>query len=307
MDVATLISRMRIEVLDDNITPYLWSNVELIYMLNDTINELVEENLMIVDQDSPSTRTEISLLSNTTIHSINTSILHVRFGYLLSTGYGVIRTTEDWLNANISDWRTTTGSGPTYFAPSAWHNYLSIYPKYDTTYYYLGVSNISFVGGTTKSITQTGGDFSGLAVGDKVYINYSTSNTGTFTVVTVGTTSFTVSETVTDEPNSSARIRKVEDTLVMTINRMPQTEFTSDDITAATTITDIQSVHHRKLFNGIAKRAFLKPDSETYDKGKAEYHRGLFEVDKKKIKRSQILFNKPDKTRTIRSGTGIGY
>ncbi len=307
MDVATLISRMRIEVLDDNITPYLWSNSELIYMLNDTIDELVEENLMIVDQDTPSTRTEVHLLSNTTIHSINSSILHVRFGYLLSTGYGVIRTTEDWLNANISDWRTTTGTGPTHFAPAAWSNYLAIYPKYDDTHYYLGVSNISFVGGATKSITQTGGDFSGLAVGDEINITSTASNDGTFTVATAGTTSFTVSEAVTTESNTNAKIRKVEDTLVMTVNRMPQTAFTTDDITAATEITDIKSVHHSKLFNGMAKRAFLKPDSETYDKGKAEYHRGLFEVDKKKIKRSQILFNKPDKTRTIRSGTGIYY
>ncbi len=306
MDVGTLVTRMRSEILDDDITPYLWSDTNLINYLNDTIDELVEENLIIVDQDETSARTRIKLLSNLTIHSIYASVLHVRFAYLLSTGYGVIRTTEDWLNANISDWRTTTGSGPTYFAPSAWNNYLSIYPKYDTTYYYLGVSNISFVGGTTKSITQTGGDFSGLAVGDEVNITSTASNDGTFTVATAGTT-FTVSETVTTEPNTSAKIRKVEDTLVMTINRMPQTPFGTGDITAATDITDIKSVHHSKLLNGMAKRAFLKPDSETYDKGKAEYHRGLFEVDKKKIKRSQILFNKPDKTRTIRSGTGIGY
>ncbi len=307
MNVATLIERVRSEILDDDIIPYLWSDTNLINYLNDAIDELIEENLIIVDQDETSARTRIKLLSNLTTHSIYASVLYVRFAYLLSTGYGVIRTTEDWLNANISDWRTTTGSGPTYFAPSAWNNYLSIYPKYDTTYEYLGDGDIDFVGGATKSITQPTGDFSGLAVGDEIYITSTASNDGYFTVATAGTTSFTVSETVTGENDTSAKIRKVEDTLVMTINRMPQTPFGTGDIALATDITDIKSVHHSKLFNGMAKRAFLKPDSETYDKGKAEYHRGLFEVDKKKIKRSQILFNKPDKTRTIRSGTGIGY
>ncbi len=234
MNVTTLVSRMRSEILDDELIPYLWSNTNLINYLNDTIDEIAEEHLIIVDQSTDSV-VEVDLMSNQTLHSISDSILHIRFGRLESTGYGVIRTTEDWLNANISDWRTTTGSAPTYFAPSATQGYLSIYPQiYDAT-------------------------------------------------------------------------SKVMDTLLLTVNRMPLTPFTIADIAAATDITDIKSMHHSKLLNGMAKRAFLKPDSETYDKGKAEYHRGLFEVDKKKIKRDIILFNKPDKTRTIRSGTGIYY
>lgn len=306
MNVANVISRIRNEILDDDIEPYLWSNTNLINYLNDTIDELAEENLIIVDQDTPSARTEVKLLSNLTLHSISSSIIHVRFGYLKSTGYGVVRTTEDWLNANISDWRTTTGNGPTYFVPSAWNNYLSIYPKYDDTYEYLGSSNISFSSGT-NTISQPTGSFSGLKIGDEIYVTSTTYNDGYFTVATVGTISFTVSEALITESNKSAKIRKVMDTLVMTINRLTQTAFTTADITAATDITDIKSIHHSKLFNGMAKRAFLKPDSETYDKGKAEYHRKLFEDDKKKIKRSTILFNKPDKTRSIRSGTGIYY
>lgn len=305
MNVATLIERMRSEILDDSIEPYLWSDTNLINELNDTIDELAEENLLIIDQ-STTTIVEIRLPCNQTLHAISDSIIHFRFGRLESTGYGVTRTTEDWLNANVSDWRDTTGSAPTHFAPSATKGYLSIYPKYDDTYEYIGSSDISFVSGT-KTISQVGGDFSGLEAGDEVNISGTTNNNGYFTVVTVGTISFTVSETVTTEASTSAVIRKVMDTLLMTVNRMPLTPFTVADIASATNITDIKSLHHSKLFNGMAKRAFLKPDSETYDKGKAEYHRGLFEVDKKRMKRSTILFNKPDRSRTIRSGTGIGY
>ena len=230
MNVASLISRYRSEILDDTLEPYLWSNDDVIGELNDTVDELVESSLIIVDQDTDAV-VEVALTANTTLFAIDDSIFHVRFGRVESTGYGVIKTTEDWLNANISDWRTITGSSPTHFAPSATQGYLSIYPKLDT----------------------------GLT-----------------------------------------------DKLLLTVNRMPLTKFTAADIAAATAITDVNEMHHSKLFNGMAKRAYLKPDSETYDKGKAEYHRGLFELDKKQIKRSLILLHKPDRTRTIRSGTGIG-
>ena len=304
MNVSTLIDRMRSEVLDDELEPYLWSDTNLINYLNDTIDEVSEENLVIADQSTAAVA-EVRLLSNQILHPIDDRVLHVRYGRLETNLTSVIKTTEDWLEANIADWRSTEGNNPTYFAPSASDGYLNIYPKYDDTYEYIGSSDISFVSGT-KTISQATGDFSGLATGDQVYVSGTTNNDGFLTVVTEGTTSFTVSETVTTEASTSATIRKVMDTLMMTVNRVQLTPFTVADISAATDITELKAVHHSKLLNGMAKRAFLKPDSETYDKGKAEYHRGLFEVDKKRMKRDIIFLNKPDKTRTIRSGTGIG-
>ena len=306
MNVATLVERVRSEVLDDEIEPYLWTDTNLINYLNDTIDELAEDNLVMTDQSTASVA-EIKLLSNQILHPIDDRVLQVRYGRLETNKTDVIKTTEDWLNGNIADWRNTDGSAPTYFCPSVSKGYLSIYPKYDATYEYLGVANISFVGGATKSITQLTGDFSGLVAGDEIYISGTTDNNGFFTVVTAGTTSFTVSESVTTEASTSATIRKVMDTLLMTVNRISMTPFTVSDIADSTDITELKSVHHSKLLNGIAKKAFLKPDSDTYDKGKAEYHRGLFEVDKKRMKRDIILLNKPDRSRTIRSGTGIGY
>jgi hypothetical protein len=305
MDVGTWVERFRSEILDDELEPYLWSDTNIINYLNDTIDECAEENLVITDQSTTSVTT-IKLLSNTTLHAISDSIVHIRFGRLESTGYGVVKTTEDWLNAEVSDWRDTEGTDPTHFAPSAMKGYLSIYPRYNDTYYFAGSSNISFTA-ATKTISQATGDFSGLAIGDEVNISGTTNNNGYFTVVTVGTTSFTISETVTTESNTSAVIKKVEDKLLLTVNRMPLTPFTVADIAAATDITDLKAIHHAKLFNGVAKRAFLKPDSETYDKGKSEYHRQLFEKDKRRMKITTILGTKPDKTRKARSGTSIWY
>jgi hypothetical protein len=93
----------------------------------------------------------------------------------------------------------------------------------------------------------------------------------------------------------------------MSVNRLPTSRFTTADITAATAITEIRDDHIDGLLDGIAKRAFLKPDSYTYYPEKAEYHRGLFEEFKKEVRRDMILLNKPDRTRVPRSGTSIGY
>ena len=304
MNVATLVSRMRVEILDDNITPYLWADSELIKVLNDTRDELAEENLIITDQSTTSL-TEVKLLSNINLHAVSDLVLMARFGRLKTDEYDLIRTTEDYLDGNITDWRNQTGSHPMYFCPSAANGYLSIAPKYDDEGEYLGASNISFVSGT-KTIVQPTGDFSDLAVGDEINVSGTVSNNGYFTVATSGTTSFTVTSALVTEGSTSAVIRKVRDTLILSINRLSVTAFTEADITSASAITDIKPLHHAKLFNGMAKRLYLKPDSETFDKGKAEYHRNLFELDKKRIRRTSIIFKKPDKAFTIRSGSGIG-
>jgi len=140
-----------------------------------------------------------------------------------------------------------------------------------------------------------------------VNISGSTNNNGVKTVATVGSTSFTVSETLTNESNTSALIRLVRDKLIMSVNRMPNSPFVVGDIDDATSISDLNALHHPKLLNGMAKRLFLKPDSETYDKTKSEHHRGLFEVDKKRLRRALILLHKPTKALTIKDGTGIYY
>ena len=243
--VADIIERTRVEVLDDNIEPYNWEDEELINYLNDTINELAEENLCVADQSTTSI-TEVRLLSGTTLHAVSDLIVNVKFGRLETAGYYLVKTTEEWLNGNIAEWRDTTGTYPTYFAPSASKGYLSIYPKFDATYKFTGSSNISFTA-ATKTITHTGGNFSGLVAGDEVNISGTTNNNGYFTVVTVSTTYFTVSETVVNESGTSAVIKKVEDTLVLSVNRLPLTAFTVSDIADATSITDLKSLHHDKL------------------------------------------------------------
>jgi hypothetical protein len=307
--VADVINWTREEVLDDtDAQKYLWSDTELIHHLNRCYNELIKAALPQKDQSTVAI-TQIKLLSNLGLYALDSRIIQVETARLQSdTTFGPLnKTTENRLNGTVSNWRNETGT-PREYAPGAASGYLSIYPKFDNTCEYIGSSNISFVSGT-KTISQVGGNFSGLVAGDQVVVTGSgvTANNTTLTVVTVGTTSFTVSEAITTALNTSATIRKVRDTLLMSVSRLPTARWTVQDITDETVITEIRDDHIDGLMDGIAKRAFLKPDTYAYYPQKAEYHRGLFEEFKKEVRRDMILLHKPAKSRVPRSGTSIFY
>jgi hypothetical protein len=61
-------------------------------------------------------------------------------------------------------------------------------------------------------------------------------------------------------------------------------------------------MYHGGLLHGIAKRAFLKQDVETYDPQKAERHRLLFEQFKAKAKTDLIRLTAIDDTMAPRLG-----
>jgi hypothetical protein len=209
------------------------------------------------------------------------------------------------LDATVSNWRNETGT-PREYAPGAASGYLSTYPKYDNTCEVIGDSDITF-DAVAKTISRTAGDFSAFTVGDEFYVSGTTLNDGYFTAAIVSTTSITTSIAPVGEASTSATIRKVRDTLLMTVSRLPTARFAVIDIENAVPITEIRDDHIDGLTDGIAKRAFLKPDTYTYFPQKAEYHKKEFEEFKKEVRRDMILLNKPDKTRVPRSGTSIYY
>ena len=306
--VAEVINWTRKLALQDVTLPYGWEDEELIYCLNRCYNELVKSVLLIKDQSTTAIM-EIKLLSNLGVYALDSRVIQVTQARLEddATQTPLTRTTEIRLNQTVSDWRNETGT-PREYIPGYSSGYLSVYPKFDDEGEYVGSSNISFVSGT-KTISQTNGDFSDLTAGDEVTITGATNsgNNATFTVATVGTDSFTVTGTLTSESASSATIRLVRDTLLMTVSRLGTARFVVSDIENDTEITDIREDHVDGLIDGIAKRAFLKPNSQTLDPNKAEYHRGLFEEFKKEVRRDMILLHKPDRTRVPRSGTSIYY
>ncbi len=307
MNVSELASLTRSLALDDTIEPYLWENTEFISALNRSIRQLYKVTGVKIDQETAAI-TQIKILSNLGIYDLDSRVLRIKEGRLLTnTTYGPLAiTTEENLNHTVSTWRDSTGT-PTTICPNAASGRITIYPKFDDTGEVVGDSDISFTV-TSNTITKVGETFTDhYTVGDEINISGTTLNNGYFTLATVGTTTMTTVGALATEALQSATLRKVCDTLQLTVVRLPLTEFTTADIALATDISDLRADYHEDLIDGIASILYLKPDSQTFDPKKAEQHRQLFAGALMQAKRDTILLHKPDRSSTIRSGTGIAY
>jgi len=301
MTVTDIINYTRSSVLDDaDPQKYLWEDVELIFLLNRAYNEIIK--IPYIKDQSTTAIVQIKLLSNLGVYSLDSRILKIDSARLSVNNISMDRELETRLDATITGWRDLTGT-PKKYCPGAYSGYMSIYPKFDNVGEVIGASNISF---DLATKTISGVNLSVFVAGDSFNVSGTTLNNGYYTVATAGT-SIIVSETLADELNQSATIRKVRDTMLLNVGRLGTARFTVADIAANTEITEMRDDHVEGLTDGIAKRAFLKPDTYTYFPQKAEYHRGLFEEFKKVVKRDIILLHKPDKSRVPRSGTSIYY
>lgn len=304
MNVTEIIGLERESILDDVKEPYLWSDRELVFYLNESLNEFCREVWAITDQTTPGL-TQLKLLSNVGLYALDERVVNVKSARLASGGnWGkpLTKTSESKLDQTLYNWRATTGT-PREYSPDAASTYLSVYPKFDSVGEVIGSADISFAA-ATKIISKPGATFaSHFDTGDSIVISGTTGNNGTFTISLVTDTEITVNEALANEANTSAILRKVRDTLLMIVNRIPLTPITIFDISASTPVVpEIKSIYHGGLLHGIAKRAFLKQDAETYDPQKAERHRLLFEQFKAKAKTDLIRLTAIDDTMAPRLG-----
>ena len=303
MDVGTLINQTRSQILDDTEEPYLWSNSDLISPLNQSIRKMYKACMVKTDQETVAI-TQIKLLSNLGLYDLDSRVLKIKNArFSVHITYAPLEIeTETHLDQTITNWRTTTGV-PRKCCPNAASGRLSVYPKFDATGEVTGT--FTFVQ-ATKTISKVSGDFSAYAVGDVINVDGTDDNDGYVTVATAGTTSFVTTEALLNE-TISATLRKVEDTLIMTVLRLPVTAFTVNDIANATDISDLRSDYHEDLMYGIAELAYLKADSQTFDIAQSKLCGNEFAKRLKQARIDMILLSKPDRSMKIRSGTGIGY
>lgn len=286
MTVKEIINITRSAVLDDTEVPLLWTDTELVFDLNLVVDELCTDTLLVEDSTTAAL-TQLKLLSNLGVYSIDERTVNVKPGAKLTVNttrnYGVLlRYSEAYMNHVSPTWQEITNTVPTIYIPDCARNIIRIYPKFDDTGEVLGSSNISF-DAVTKTITKPGETFSShYAAGDQINVDGTTSNDGYLTLVTVGTTTMTVSETLVDEVSTSATLRKVCDTVQMVVNRTMLTPFTVSGMTTET--PEFKAKYHRKLMYGIGREAFLKRDTETYNPGTSEACGIKFELLKAEIR-----------------------
>jgi hypothetical protein len=269
--------------LDDTVLKYLWEDPELLSYLNTSQNEWCRETGCLRDDVTPAI-CQIPLLSNKLTYPMDPRITEIHNGWLTSGWPRIDVKDEIWLDRNAYSWRTQ-GGDPRFILPDYSSGYLKVirFPKSSLGYW----TGAFIFTASSKTIAQTGTDFSTLlAIGSQVFIsgtlhNGTTIVPETFTVVTIGTNSFTVAESIVDETVASGGImQKVTDTLNLSVSRLPLVQLTLD--LWETQSPEIKFDYHSSLVNGILREAYQKQDSQCLDKAKSEEHRGLFEKSKTK-------------------------
>jgi len=275
MNIAEIVSLVRNEVLDDAVMPYLWTNAGLVSHFNRVYDELVRETYCIVDSSTVSV-CQVPLLANQSLHAASPKVLKILSTWLNSNGYPLDRKTEAFMNGYFN-WRATTGTYPYWLVMDSQNRNIVPYPKYDTTGYVAGASNITF-NAAAKTITKVGETFtSHYTTGDSIVVTGSLSNNGTLTLSNVTDTILTVNETPVNENLCSATLRKVRDTVLMRVARLPLVTYTASDLGLATPPTpELDATYHYGLMDGIAKYAYLKQDTETYDFERSKRHGDIF-------------------------------
>lgn len=301
MNIGEIIDLSRKVVLDDTVGPdYLWGNDELIHCLNIIYEELYRETLLVEDRTTVAL-TQLKLLSNLGGYDLDDRVLNVKEGAHLSVNttynYGVLkRTSEAYLDQLRRDWREVTDTIPRRYIPDAGRSSLEVYPKFPDTGEVVGSSNITFTASSHK-ISKIGEDFTAhYAVGDQINISGTDHNEGYVTATLVTATEVTVSEALTLETLTSATLRKVCDTLIMVVNRLPLAPFTVADIDASPAVApEIKTMYHRELIYGIGREAFQKEDTQTLDLAAADRHGKRFEAFKARVKRDLVFLNRSER------------
>lgn len=326
-----LIDLTRRLVLDDTVgPPFLWADDELIVYLNIIYEEFCKETLVIEDRDTVNL-TRYPLLSNQLIYLTDPRVLNLKEGaYLLHHHEGgemmdrtLKRTSEAYMDQTWRDWReehrvTEEWHRPKRYIPMCGRGYFYVWPKYNRHGEEIGNANISFTA-ATSTISIVGIDpetgvaanfhdhfYLHLNPGDQLSIANTTLNNGIVTIATVSQTALTVSQPLKDEglvTPTSAILRKVRNTLVTVINRLPLAPFTTADLVAnPPTGFEIKEDYQRELMYGIGREAFQKEDTQTLDLAAADRNGKRFEAAKAKTKKELSFMDRSE--RQVRSGSG---
>ncbi len=262
--------------------PYLWSQDELVIYYNKSVDEMCRRVKHLRDSSTASI-CQIEMLSGVHTYNYSAKIVEVISASLSSSAFPLIRRTEKWMDENWYGWKSST-STPLYIIPEIEQNKLRVSPYFVGTYVVTGSANISFTSGT-KTISKASG-LSVFVPGNSINITGTVSNNKTVTAVTVSDTAIVVSETLVTENDTSAVLRRVEDTLMLSVARLPLAWVTVADLTGTPPIDD---EFHPNIASGILSYAYLKEGGETYDPQQAMRHKGLFELAIADMKEKQIV------------------
>jgi len=263
-------------LLDDEIQPYLWSQDFLLAAYNKSNNDACRFVKHLTDSTTAAV-CQIKVLSGMAVYSYSAKIIEIKSAILSGQTLPLIPKTIEALDIYYPGWRTATGY-PRYLIKEYEPYTLFLCPYYEGTYVVEGDANISFVAGTSK-ITKPSG-LSIFETGDEIYVSGTTSNNDYFVITNVSDTEITVSGTLADEADTSAVLRKVMNTLNLSVVKLPLTA-TIDDLSGS---PPFDEDFHMDFCDGIMAIAYKKRDSECYNPQKSMEHLAAFQGHLHKMK-----------------------
>ncbi len=266
------------ERLDDTKEPYLWKPLELVAYLNRAQNDVFRETNLAGDGSTVEI-CQIKLLSGLAIYALDPRVLTI---ISASTTKPLEIAFVDELSRWVPNWRARTGP-PSHYIPEAEISKVQVYPYFDTMGVVTGSGDISF-DAVTQKITKPSG-LSVYAVGDSVNISGTTNNNKIVSVAAVHDTELTVHEALTDEPSTSAVLRKVCDTLHLYVTRLPLSQIAVNNLAVS---PELPFLYHDKLPDGIMHYAYLKEDAETFNPHASVTHGAVFKAFIEDVKREVL-------------------
>jgi len=269
MTLADLILEARAN-LDDLISPYLWSDADLLSYINPSIETICQAAYLIYDDYSDFTI--IKITPGIPYYAKDPRIIRVREARLDSSRYPLAWRTRDWLENHYPTWASAGAGHPQIGCENMRTGYIRLIPT-PTAKLTSGELSITFAN-SGKTITRGGGSFvsDGFIVGDKITTD-SANNPGPFYITTVSALAITCSA-ATFVNETATKTISAYDTMRLMVYRLPLTPMSLSDLIAS---PEFELKYHKYLKHGILARAYLKQDNEAYDIQKAEYHRQQFE------------------------------
>lgn len=121
MAISDLVTRVRDEILDDTVAPYLWSDAALTRYANEAITEACKRAPLI------NRSTTQVITAGTSAYTLDASAKQVLLVRLVSTQSPLTQTTTSELDAFVGpDWRDQQGT-PSHFVKQA--HTITLYPK----------------------------------------------------------------------------------------------------------------------------------------------------------------------------------
>jgi hypothetical protein len=110
MTLTELIAEYRRQAVD-NADPPLVNDTQLTVLFNEAVEEACTRSPLLFD-DSTTAVCEIDVVSGTAVYANDPSIVYIAHAYLVDSGdeqIPLILTDRDWLDNNVTGWRSTTG------------------------------------------------------------------------------------------------------------------------------------------------------------------------------------------------------